>query len=84
MPSHEEAAFLLTDGESVYELPGSFARAWLGRGPDLAGIPNAVVLIAVIQNGMSLTGVESYTQRVVLGAIIIGAVLLDRRKRPPR
>jgi ribose transport system permease protein len=38
-------------------------------------------LIAVIQNGMNLTGVESYTQKVVLGAVILGAVLLDRLKR---
>jgi ribose transport system permease protein len=38
-------------------------------------------LIAVIQNGMNLTGVESYTQKVVLGAVIIGAVLLDRLKQ---
>jgi ribose transport system permease protein len=34
--------------------------------------------IAVIQNGMNLTDVESYTQKVVLGLVILGAVLLDR------
>jgi ribose transport system permease protein len=34
--------------------------------------------IAVIQNGMNLTNVESYTQKVVLGGVILGAVLLDR------
>lgn len=34
--------------------------------------------IAVIQNGMNLTNVESYTQKVVLGAVILGAVLLDK------
>lgn len=179
------AAFRLTEGESVYELPNSFV--WLGRGTDLAGIPNAVVLmavlyvvvhlvltrtafgryvyavggnaeaarlagvrvsavvvlvfalsgllaglggvvtasqlksgsptfgfeyelyviaavvvggtslsggegnvlgtllgaflIAVINNGMNLTGVGSYDQRIILGAIIIAAVLLDRLKR---
>lgn len=33
--------------------------------------------IAVIQNGMNLTNVESYTQKVVLGVVILGAVLLD-------
>jgi ribose transport system permease protein len=182
------AAFLLTQGESVYELPNAFV--WLGRGADLAGVPNAVVLMAllyaaahvvltrtafgryvyavggnaeaarlagvrvsavvvlvfalngllaglggvvmasqlksgsptygqvyelyviaavvvggtslaggegnvlgtllgafligVIQNGMNLTGVESYTQKVVLGAIIVAAVLLDRLKRRRR
>ncbi len=178
------AAYLLTGGESVYQIPESFV--WLGRGADLVGVPNAVVLmlllyaiahvvmsrtvlgrylyavggnreaarlsgvpverllvfayalsgllaglggvvmasqlksgsptygqmyelyviaavvvggtslsggrgkilgtlvgafiIAVIQNGMNLTNVESYTQKVVLGLVILGAVLLDRIK----
>jgi ribose transport system permease protein len=39
------------------------------------------LIIGVIQNGMNLTGVESYTQRVVLGLVILGAVLLDMLKR---
>ena len=34
--------------------------------------------IAVIQNSMNLTDIESYTQKVVLGLVILGAVLLDR------
>ena len=39
-------------------------------------------IIAVIQNGMNLTNVESYTQKVVLGLVILVAVLLDQwRKR---
>ena len=38
-------------------------------------------IIAVIQNGMNLTNVESYTQRVVLGAVILIAVLIDRFKQ---
>jgi len=38
-------------------------------------------IIAVIQNGMNLTGVESYRQKVVLGFVILGAVLLDTFKR---
>ncbi len=40
-----------------------------------------VFIIAVIQNGMNLTNVESYTQKVVLGLVILGAVLLDRLRR---
>jgi ribose transport system permease protein len=39
------------------------------------------LIIAVIQNGMNLTEVEIYTQRVVLGLVILGAVLLDMLKR---
>lgn len=47
-------------------------------------IPGTLVgafIIAVIQNGMNLTQVESYTQKVVLGLVILGAVLLDRLKQ---
>jgi ribose transport system permease protein len=178
------AAFLLTHGQSVYQVPDTFV--WLGRGADLGSLPNAVVLvvvlyviahvvmsrmrfgrylyavggnaeaarlsgvpvnavlmlayvisgvlaglggvmmasqlksgaptygqmyelyviaavvvggtslsggegtvfgtligallIAVIQNGMNLLGVESYTQKVVLGGVILGAVVLDALK----
>jgi ribose transport system permease protein len=39
------------------------------------------LIIAVIQNGMNLTGVESYQQKVVLGIVILAAVLLDLLKR---
>ena len=38
-------------------------------------------IIAAIQNGMNLTGVETYTQKVVLGLVILGAVLFDRLKQ---
>lgn len=37
-------------------------------------------IISVIQNGMNLIGIESYTQQVVLGAVILGAVLLDKAR----
>ena len=39
------------------------------------------LIMAVIQNGMNLTGVESYRQKVVLGLVILGAVLLDMLKK---
>lgn len=177
-------AYLVSQGQSIYEIPDSFI--WLGRGADLFGLPNAVVLmltlyglahvlmsrmrlgrylyavggnreaarlsgvpvervllfayvasavlaalggvimasqlksgsptygnmyelyviaaavvggtalsggegrmfgtltgaftIAVIQNGMNLTNIESYTQKVVLGLVILGAVLFDRMR----
>ncbi len=38
-------------------------------------------IIAVIRNGMNLTNVESYTQKVVLGLVILIAVLIDRIKK---
>lgn len=51
-----------------------------GQGRVLGTLIGALI-IAVIQNGMNLTGVESYTQKVVLGLVILGAVLLDVGKR---
>ena len=46
----------------------------------LAGTLIGALIIAVIQNGMNLTGVESYTQKVVFGLLILRAVFLDMLK----
>ncbi|MEW6052090.1 MAG: ABC transporter permease [Candidatus Zixiibacteriota bacterium] len=51
-----------------------------GQGRILGTLIGAFI-IAVIQNGMNLTNVESYTQKVVLGLVILGAVMLDRLKQ---
>ena len=51
-----------------------------GEGRILGTLTGAFI-IAVIQNGMNLTGVESYTQKVVLGVVILLAVLLDQSKK---
>ncbi len=53
-----------------------------GEGRILGTLIGAFI-IAVIQNGMNLLNVEAYTQKVVLGLVILGAVLLDtiRRRR---
>jgi ribose transport system permease protein len=51
-----------------------------GEGKMLGTLIGAFV-IAVIQNGMNLTSVETYTQKVVLGLVILTAVLLDRLKQ---
>lgn len=51
-----------------------------GEGKIFATLIGALI-IAVIQNGMNLTGVESYKQKVVLGLVILGAVLLDMLKK---
>lgn len=55
-----------------------------GEGRMLGTLIGALT-IAVIQNGMNLTNVESYTQKVVLGLVILGAVLVDkiRQRRQP-
>jgi ribose transport system permease protein len=51
-----------------------------GEGRILGTLIGAFI-IAVIQNGMNLTNVESYTQKVILGLVILGAVLIDRLKQ---
>ena len=51
-----------------------------GEGKIMGTLIGALV-IGVIQNGMNLTGVESYAQKVVLGLVILGAVLLDKLRR---
>lgn len=53
-------AAILARGESVYQVPESFV--WLGRGADLGGIPNAVVLMGLLY--LAAHGVMS---RTVLG-----------------
>ncbi len=70
----------------LYELY-AIAAAVLG-GTSLSGGQGKVIgtligalIIGVIQNGMNLTGVQSYTQKVVLGLVILGAVLLDMLRR---
>ena len=50
-----------------------------GEGSVIGTLVGAFI-IAVINNGMNLTGVESYTQKVVLGLVILAAVMLDRLK----
>lgn len=50
-----------------------------GSGQILGTLVGAFI-ISVIQNGMNLLGMESYTQQVVLGAVILAAVLLDKAR----
>ena len=44
------------------------------------GTLTGAFIIAVIQNGMNLWKIESFTQKVVLGVVILLAVLLDTLK----
>jgi ribose transport system permease protein len=48
---------------------------------NILGTLVGTLIIAVIQNGMNLTGVQSPWQKVMLGSVILGAVLLDRLKK---
>lgn len=51
-----------------------------GGSGKILGTLIGVFVISVIQNGMNLLGIESYTQQVVLGLVILAAVLLDKMR----
>ncbi|MDB4468206.1 ABC transporter permease, partial [Verrucomicrobiales bacterium] len=53
----------------------------LGGEGKILGTLIGAFIIAVIQNGMNLKGLESYPQKVMLGMVILGAVLLDQLKK---
>ncbi len=48
-----------------------------GKGT-MGGTLAGAFIIAVLQNGMNLSNVESNTQKIVLGLVILGAVIADR------
>jgi ribose/xylose/arabinose/galactoside ABC-type transport system permease subunit len=54
-----------------------------GRGT-LAGTLVALLVIGIINNGLTLVGVPSYWQQVVKGAILLSAVLYDELRRHGR
>ena len=57
-------------GTSLTGGSGSVGRAMFG-----------VAVIAVINNGMNLMHIDSYWQKVVIGAIILFAVILDMAQK---
>jgi ribose transport system permease protein len=54
-----------------------------GRG-SIVGTTVAIAILGVLQNGFGLLRVSSYTQQIVLGALLIAAVLLDQTGRALR
>jgi ribose transport system permease protein len=51
-----------------------------GEGRILGTLIGAFI-IAVISNGMNLLSVDSYDQRIIMGAVLLAAVLIDNIKR---
>ena len=45
----------------------------------LAGTLLGAIFIGVLNNGLNLANVDPYLQKIVLGGVILGAVLLDRK-----
>ena len=53
----------------------------LGGSGKIFGTLIGAFIIAVIKNGMNLTDVDPFNQMIVLGAVLLGAVLIDTLKR---
>ena len=51
-----------------------------GKGT-MVGTAIGALIMGVLNNGLNLAGVESYSQNVILGAVILGAVLIDRLRK---
>jgi ribose transport system permease protein len=47
----------------------------------VSGTVVGVLFLGVLQNGLSVAGVESYWQQIITGAILIGAITLDYVQR---
>jgi len=56
----------------------------LGGSGKILGTLIGAFIIAVIKNGMNLTDVDPFNQKIVLGAVLLGAVLIDTIKRRGR
>ena len=50
-----------------------------GEGSAIGSIVGALIM-AVLRNGCNMLGVPNYVQEIIIGAIIIGAVLVDQQK----
>ena len=57
--------------------PSSARDSIRGRAFSVGTLVGAL-LIAVINNGMNLLGIDPFAQKIVLGCVILLAVLLDR------
>lgn len=53
-----------------------------GRGT-IAGTFIGLLIVSVLNSGLNWIGVDSFGQQVILGAVILAAVLLDRAKSKP-
>jgi ribose transport system permease protein len=65
------------DAIAAVVLGGTSLSGGKGR---LFGTLVGVLIIGTLNNGMNLLGVSSFYQQVVKGAVILIAVLLDRKK----
>ncbi len=76
------AAATPTDGSSIALVSGAAVllggTSLFGGVGGLSGTVVGVLVIGVLGNGVNLLGVSDFWQSVVTGAVLIGAILLDR------
>ena len=54
-----------------------------GKGP-VGGVALGVLVLTLLQNGLDITNVSSYTQQIIIGVVILIAIVVDRlREREP-
>jgi ribose transport system permease protein len=69
---------ILFDAAAAVLLGGTSFAGGLGG---VGGTAVGVLFLATLQNGLSVSGVESYWQQIITGAILLVAILLDRIQR---
>ncbi|HVC66113.1 MAG TPA: ABC transporter permease [Acidimicrobiales bacterium] len=79
------AAATPTDGSSIALISGAAVllggTSLFGGTGGISGTVVGVAVIGVLGNGVNLLGVSNFWQDVVTGAVLIGAILLDRLQR---
>jgi ribose transport system permease protein len=53
----------------------------MGGEGTIAGTFIGAFVIGVLRNGLNLVGVTPHIQRIIIGAVIVGSVFLDKIKR---
>lgn len=65
------------DAIAAVVIGGTSLSGGVGR---ITGTLVGALIIGVMNNGLDLMGIESYYQQVLKGVLIVGAVMLDRRR----
>ena len=76
MSVFQGCAFVMTNGNPVYNVPSSFVAMLNGY---IGGFPVVVVLVlAALTNGLVLLNVPSFYEQIVTGTVVIVAVSVDQ------
>jgi ribose/xylose/arabinose/galactoside ABC-type transport system permease subunit len=67
---------IMFDATAAVLLGGAALTGGVGS---IGGTAIGVLFLGVLQNGLTLTGLPSYWQQIVTGAIVVGSVLVNQR-----